>query len=44
MRWQGERADGTKATVGIYILHISMRSPNGSASRQKLPCALVTQF
>ena len=44
IRWQGERADGTKATVGIYILHISMRLPNGSTSRQKLPCALVTQF
>ena len=44
IRWQGERTDGTKATVGIYVLHISMRFPNGSTSRQKLPCALVTQF
>ena len=44
IRWQGERADGTKAAVGIYILHISMRSSNGTTSRQKLPCALVTQF
>ena len=44
IRWLGERTDGTKATVGIYILHISMRLSNGSTSRQKLPCALVTQF
>lgn len=44
IRWSGERTDGTKASVGIYILQISTSFPNGSTSRQKLPCAVVTQF
>ncbi len=44
IRWQGERADGTKASVGIYILTIDVTFPNGSTMRQKIPCALTTQF
>jgi Lamin Tail Domain len=44
LRWQGERADNTEASVGIYILVIDMVYPNGSTTRQKLPCALTTQF
>lgn len=44
IRWQGERTDGTKATVGIYILVIEMTFSNGTTTRQKLPCALTTQF
>jgi Lamin Tail Domain/CHU_C Type IX secretion signal domain len=44
IRWQGERTDGTKAPVGIYILVIDMSFSNGSTTRQKLPVALLTQF
>jgi hypothetical protein len=44
LRWQGERSDGTKASVGIYIMVIDVIFPDGSTTRQKLPCALATQF
>ena len=44
LRWQGERNDGTKATVGIYILSITTLFPNGSTMHQKLPCGLTTLF
>jgi hypothetical protein len=44
LRWQGERADGTKAVVGIYILVLDLTFSDGTTARQKLPCALTTQF
>jgi hypothetical protein len=44
LRWQGERSDGTKASIGIYIMVIDVIFPDGSTTRQKLPCALATQF
>lgn len=44
LRWQGERADGTKAVVGIYILVLDLTFTDGTTARQKLPCALTTQF
>ena len=44
LRWQGERTDGTKAVVGIYILVIDITFSDGMITRQKLPCALTTQF
>jgi hypothetical protein len=44
IRWQGERTDGAKAAVGIYILVIDVIFPNGSTTRQRLPFALTTQF
>jgi hypothetical protein len=44
IRWQGERTDGTKAVVGIYILVIDITFSDGTTTRQKLPCALTTQF
>ena len=44
LRWQGERGDGTKAVVGIYILVIEVTFGDGTTTRQKLPCALTTQF
>ncbi len=44
LRWQGERTDGTKTVVGIYILAIDIIFSDGTTMRQKLPCALTTQF
>ncbi len=44
IRWQGERTDGTQAVVGIYILVIDITFTDGTTTRQKLPCALTTQF
>ncbi len=44
LRWQGERTDGTKASVGIYIFTINLTFPDGSTIHQKLPCGLTTQF
>lgn len=44
LRWQGERTDGTKAVVGIYILVLDLTFSDGTTARQKLACALTTQF
>jgi hypothetical protein len=44
LRWQGERIDGAKATIGVYIMVINTIFPNGLSTYQKLPFALVTKF
>ncbi|MDZ7879339.1 MAG: lamin tail domain-containing protein [Saprospiraceae bacterium] len=44
LRWQGERSDGTKASVGVYIMVINTIFPTGSSIYQKLPFALTTKF
>jgi Lamin Tail Domain len=44
LRWQGDRDEGTKAGVGVYLLKINVVFPNGSTVSQTLPFALTTQF
>jgi hypothetical protein len=44
LRWQGERIDGSKATIGVYIMVINLIFPNGLSMYQKLPFALTTRF
>jgi hypothetical protein len=44
LRWQGERTDGSKATIGVYIMVINVIFPNGLSISQKLPFALTTKF
>jgi hypothetical protein len=43
-QWHGERENTPNATVGIYILDISVLFKDGTSTRQKLPCALTTRF
>jgi Lamin Tail Domain len=44
LRWQGERIDGSKATIGVYIMVINVVFPTGLSTYQKLPFALTTKF
>jgi hypothetical protein len=44
LRWQGERTDGSKAAIGVYIMVINMIFPSGLSAYQKLPFALTTKF
>ena len=44
LRWQGERLDGSKATIGVYIMVINVVFPTGLSTYQKLPFAVITKF
>jgi hypothetical protein len=44
LRWQGDRIDGTKAAIGVYIMVINVVYASGLSTYRKLPFALTTKF
>lgn len=44
IKWQGTTAEQVKAKVGIYILHIQLFSPSGSAEEIQKTCVLARRL
>ena len=44
IKWDGEMSNGLKARVGIYILLIELKNPNGEVRKVKKTCAIVSKF
>ena len=44
IKWDGETSNGLKARVGIYILLIELKNPNGELKKVKKTCAIMSKF
>ena len=44
LQWDGTKDDGTKALVGIHIIHVELVNPNGKTIRYKLNCVLAASL
>jgi len=41
LRWDGDRDDGTKARIGIYVIALELFNPNGTVLEYKKTCVVA---
>ncbi len=41
LRWDGDRDDGTKARIGIYVIALELFNPNGTVREYKKTCVVA---
>ena len=44
LQWDGTKDDGTKALIGIHIIHVELVNPNGKTIQYKLNCVVAARL
>ncbi len=44
LRWDGDLDSGSKARIGIYILHLQITAADGTVKEQKLTCVVAAKL